>query len=106
MAFSPSGFGGGSMFRGTFFKRSLLVGVAAAITATACGNPPPATADVGSGSLTGAGGTFPAPFYPAAFYASSAQDPPVTANFPPARSPPPPPHFTTKTAHLRPPAPP
>jgi phosphate transport system substrate-binding protein len=75
------------MVRGTFFKRSLLVGVVAAITATACGNPsPPATADVGSGSLTGAGATFPAPFYQAAFYAYSAKYPQVTVNYQPVGS--------------------
>src|SRR5260370_13723210 len=75
------------MLRGTFFKRSLLVGVVAAITATACGNPAAApTVDVGSGSLTGAGATFPAPFYQAAFYAYSAKYPQVTVNYQPVGS--------------------
>ena len=75
------------MVRGTFFKRSLLVGVVAAITATACGNPsPPATADVGSGSLTGAGATFPAPFYQKAFFDYSAKYPAVTVNYQPVGS--------------------
>ena len=75
------------MLRGTFFTRSLLVGVVAAITATACGgSTPPATVDVGSGSLTGAGATFPAPFYQKAFFDYSAKYPAVTVNYQPVGS--------------------
>ena len=75
------------MLRGTFFTRLLLVGVAAAITATACGNPPaPAQVDVGSGSLTGAGATFPAPFYQKAFFDYSAKYSQVTVNYQPVGS--------------------
>jgi phosphate transport system substrate-binding protein len=70
------------MVRGTFFTRLLLVGVAAAITATACGNPPaPPTSDVGSGDITGAGATFPQPFYAKAFYDYHAMHPQVTVNY-------------------------
>jgi phosphate transport system substrate-binding protein len=67
--------------------RSLLVGVVLAITATACGgSTPPATADVGSGSLTGAGATFPQPFYQKAFFDYSAKYPQVTVNYQPVGS--------------------
>jgi phosphate transport system substrate-binding protein len=75
------------MLRGTFFTRMLLIGVATAITATACGNPPPASAvDVGSGSLTGAGATFPQPLYQKAFFDYSAKYPQVTVNYQPVGS--------------------
>src|SRR5260370_3910194 len=75
------------MLRGTLWRRWLLVGLGAPCTATACGNPAAApTVDVGSGSLTGAGATFPAPFYQAAFYAYSAKYPQVTVNYQPVGS--------------------
>jgi phosphate transport system substrate-binding protein len=72
------------MFR--FFGRALLLGIAVAMFAAACGgtgtattSPPPV--DVGSGALTGAGATFPAPFYQKAFFAYTAKYPQVTVNY-------------------------
>jgi phosphate transport system substrate-binding protein len=67
------------------------VGVSAAIVGTACGGPGTATTspspvDVGSGSLTGAGATFPAPFYQKAFFDYSAKYPQVTVNYQPVGS--------------------
>src|SRR4030081_1612210 len=77
----------GSMFRGAFFTRLALVGVAAAITATACGSSPaPATVDVGSGKIIGAGASFPDPFYQKAFFDYSAKYPQVTVNYQPVGS--------------------
>ena len=74
------------MFVGKSMGRALLVGIAAAMFAVACGGtgsgaatPPPV--DVGTGSLTGAGATFPAPFYTKAFYDYSAKYPAVTVNY-------------------------
>jgi phosphate transport system substrate-binding protein len=73
------------MFVGRSMGRALLVGVAAAMFAAACGSTgsgsvtPPV--DVGTGSLTGAGATFPAPFYTKAFYDYSAKYPQVTVNY-------------------------
>jgi phosphate transport system substrate-binding protein len=66
--------------------RALLVGIAAAIFAAACGSSgsgaaTPTPVDVGSGSLTGAGATFPAPFYTKAFFDYSAKYPAVTVNY-------------------------
>ncbi len=71
------------MLRGTFFTRLLLVGVAAAITATACGGttPAPTTVDVGSGSVAGAGATFPQPFYDKAFYDYQVKYPAIKINY-------------------------
>ncbi|GAC1510031.1 MAG: hypothetical protein NVS1B3_12490 [Candidatus Dormibacteraceae bacterium] len=77
------------MFRGPFLTRLLLAGVAAAITLTAaCGGTttPPGTADVGSGSITGAGATFPQPFYQKAFYNYSAKHSQVQINYQPVGS--------------------
>jgi phosphate transport system substrate-binding protein len=75
------------MFRGAFFTRLALVGVAAAITATACGSSPAtATVDVGSGKIIGAGASFPDPFYQKAFYDYSAKYPQVTVNYQPVGS--------------------
>ena len=79
------------MLRVTFITRFLLVGVAAAIVGTACGGTGTATAsptpvDVGSGSLTGAGATFPAPFYQKAFFDYTAKFPQVTINYQPVGS--------------------
>src|SRR5438477_13005281 len=68
--------------------RSLLA-VATAILVGACGgaasnsgtsNATPA-ADVGSGTLTGAGATFPEPFYTKAFYTYSQKYPNVSVNY-------------------------
>ena len=59
--------------------RFLLVAGIAAMVATACGGSPSAStspsADVGSGALTGAGATFPGPFYTKAFADYSAKYP-------------------------------
>jgi phosphate transport system substrate-binding protein len=75
------------MLRGTFFTRLLLVGVAAAITVTACGGTTaPATVDVGSGKIIGAGASFPDPFYQKAFFDYSAKYPQVTVNYQPVGS--------------------
>jgi phosphate transport system substrate-binding protein len=74
------------MFVGRSTVRALLVGTAAAMLAAACGSSgsgsatsPPA--DVGSGSLTGAGATFPAPFYQKAFFDYNAKYPAVSINY-------------------------
>jgi phosphate transport system substrate-binding protein len=61
--------------------RTLLVGLAAALLAAACGGTDTSTSTVGSGALTGAGATFPAPFYTKAFYTYSQQYPAVTVNY-------------------------
>ena len=79
------------MLRVTFIRRFVLVGVAAAIVGTACGGTgtagaSPSPVDVGSGSLTGAGATFPAPYYQKAFYDYSAKYPQVTINYQPVGS--------------------
>jgi phosphate transport system substrate-binding protein len=79
------------MLRATFITRFLLVGVAAAIVGTACGgtgtaSASPSPVDVGSGALTGAGATFPAPFYQKAFFDYSAKYPQVTINYQPVGS--------------------
>ena len=70
--------------------RVLLVGVAAAMFAAACGGTTstatPSPVDVGSGALTGAGATFPEPFYSKAFYAYSLKYPQVTVNYQPVGS--------------------
>jgi phosphate transport system substrate-binding protein len=60
---------------------ALVVGLAAAIFAAGCGDTGAATSPVGSGALTGAGATFPAPFYTKAFYTYSQQYPAVTVNY-------------------------
>src|SRR5713226_4001620 len=74
------------MLVGRQMGRALLAGIAAAVVAAACGSngtgtasPPPV--DVGSGSLTGAGATFPAPFYQKAFFDYNAKYPNVTVNY-------------------------
>ena len=72
------------MFRLTSIGRLVLVGAAAAMVAGACGgsNPPPSgSTDVGSGSIQGAGATFPAPFYTKAFLDYTAKYPNVTINY-------------------------
>jgi phosphate transport system substrate-binding protein len=61
--------------------RALLVGLAAAVVAAACGGTDTSTSPVGSGALTGAGATFPAPFYTKAFFMYSQQHPQVTVNY-------------------------
>jgi phosphate transport system substrate-binding protein len=62
-------------------SRSLLLGLAAAVLAAACGGTDTTSSAVGSGALTGAGATFPAPFYTKAFYTYSQQYPAVTVNY-------------------------
>ncbi|HYT11221.1 MAG TPA: phosphate ABC transporter substrate-binding protein PstS [Candidatus Nitrosopolaris sp.] len=74
------------MFVGRRVGRALLVGIAAVVFAAACGGTGTdsalqSPADVGSGSLTGAGATFPAPFYQKAFYDYTARYPQVTVNY-------------------------
>ena len=77
------------MFRVRAIGRLLLVGAAAAMVAAACGDAgtaSPSPADVGSGNITGAGATFPAPFYQKAFYDYSTKYPQVTINYQPVGS--------------------
>lgn len=72
------------MLRFSSIGRLMVIGGVAAMVAAACGSntPSPGTsADVGTGSLTGAGATFPAPFYQKAFYDYSAKYPQVTVNY-------------------------
>ena len=61
--------------------RALLVGLAAAVVASACGSTTTTASPVGTGALTGAGATFPAPFYTKAFFTYSQQYPQVTVNY-------------------------
>jgi phosphate transport system substrate-binding protein len=61
-----------------------IVGSACGGTGTATTSPSPV--DVGSGSLTGAGATFPAPYYQKAFFDYSAKYPQVTVNYQPVGS--------------------
>src|SRR5437879_5648292 len=70
-----------SMLGVSSMRRALLVGVAAAIAAAACGGTTNTGADVGSGALTGAGATFPDPFYKKAFFDYTAKYPQVTVNY-------------------------
>ena len=71
------------MLRLISIGRLAVMAGAAAMIATACGgsSAPPAAADVGSGSLTGAGATFPGPFYTKAFADYSIKYPQVTVNY-------------------------
>ena len=73
------------MFRLRSIGRFVLVGGVAAMVVSACGGtaatPSPSPVDVGSGSLTGAGATFPGPFYLKAFADYSARYPQVTINY-------------------------
>src|SRR5579864_6809918 len=74
------------MLRLVSIRRFLLVSGVAAMVATACGGstangPSPSPVDVGSGSLTGAGATFPGPFYTKAFADYGAKYPQVTINY-------------------------
>ena len=63
--------------------RLLLSALSATLVVVACGSTstPPAAVDVGSGALTGAGATFPAPFYQKAFFDYSAKYSQVTVNY-------------------------
>lgn len=70
------------MFRVLSIGRIALLGAAAAMVATACGGAPaPAPVDIGAGNITGAGATFPQPFYQKAFFDYSAKYPQVTVNY-------------------------
>ena len=74
------------MFRLKSIGRYLLVGGVAAMVVSACGGTgtaasSPTPVDVGSGALTGAGATFPGPFYLKAFADYSAKYPQVTINY-------------------------
>lgn len=75
------------MFRLSSFRRLLLLSAAAAMVVSACGSntagsPSSSPVDVGGGSLTGTGATFPKPFYDKAFYDYSAKYPQVTISYP------------------------
>jgi len=67
-------------------KSRVAIGLAS-LCLVACGGaastpgPAAAGADVGSGSLTGAGATFPEPYYTKAFYLYSQKYPKVTVNY-------------------------
>jgi len=81
------------MLRFRMVWRPMLVGVAAAIIGTACGDTGGGTAtassspaDVGSGSLTGAGSTFDNPLFSKAFYDYSQKYPQVSVNYQPVGS--------------------
>ena len=62
--------------------RLLFSALAATLVVAACGSTStPAAVDIGSGSLTGAGATFPAPFYTKAFFDYNAKYPNVSVNY-------------------------
>ncbi|HMJ38194.1 MAG TPA: phosphate ABC transporter substrate-binding protein PstS [Verrucomicrobiae bacterium] len=62
--------------------RAMLLLIGFGISAMACGgNAASPSVDVGQGSLTGAGATFPEPFYTKAFYLYSQTYPQVTVNY-------------------------
>jgi phosphate transport system substrate-binding protein len=72
------------MLAGRRVGRALLLGIVAVMFAAACGGTGTGSAppvDVGSGSLNGAGATFPTPFYQKAFYDYTAKYPQVTVNY-------------------------
>ncbi len=74
------------MSRLSSMGRLLLLSGAAAMLAAACGgtnagSPSLSPVDVGTGSLVGAGATFPAPFYTKAFADYTAKYPQVTINY-------------------------
>ena len=62
---------------------SLAVALLCGVSAAACGgsSDPAGSADVGKGTLTGAGATFPEPFYSKAFYMYNQAHPQVTVNY-------------------------
>jgi phosphate transport system substrate-binding protein len=79
------------MLRLSSIGRFLLIGGVAAMVVSACGGTnsaatSPSPVDVGSGSLTGAGATFPAPFYQKAFFDYNTKYPQVTINYQPVGS--------------------
>src|SRR5439155_321775 len=63
-------------------KLRLLLSLTALAMVAACGGSNPASSvDVGMGSLTGAGATFPEPFYSKAFYLYNQAHPQVSVNY-------------------------
>src|SRR5207249_2918526 len=63
-------------------KLRLLLSLTALAMVAACGGSNPASSvDVGMGSLTGAGATFPEPFYSKAFYLYNQAHPQVKINY-------------------------
>jgi phosphate transport system substrate-binding protein len=58
-----------------------IVSMALLTVVAACGGTPASSADVGKGSLTGAGATFPEPFYSKAFYIYNQTYPQVSVNY-------------------------
>src|SRR5438067_4225304 len=63
-------------------KLRLLLSLTALAMVAACGGSNPASSvDVGMGSLTGAGATFPEPFYSKAFYMYNQSYPQVSVNY-------------------------
>jgi phosphate transport system substrate-binding protein len=77
------------MLRLSSLARLTLIGAAAAMVATACGSsdntgsstPSTAAVQCGTTALTGAGATFPAPFYQKAFYDYNSKCSAVTVNY-------------------------
>ncbi|MEP6751705.1 MAG: phosphate ABC transporter substrate-binding protein PstS [Candidatus Dormiibacterota bacterium] len=69
------------MLSGRPLGRVLLAGLAAAVFVAACGDSGAANSAVGSGSLTGAGATFPGLFYSKAFFSYSQLYPQVKVNY-------------------------
>jgi len=71
------------MLRLSSIGRIALVAGVAAMVATACGGSTGTStgADIGKGALTGAGATFPGPFYQKAFLDYSTRYPQVTVNY-------------------------
>jgi len=71
------------MLRLSSIGRIALVAGVAAMVATACGGSTGTNtgADIGKGALTGAGATFPGPFYQKAFLDYSTRYPQVTVNY-------------------------
>jgi phosphate transport system substrate-binding protein len=61
--------------------RALLAGLAVVVLASACGNTGTTTSAVGSGTLTGTGSSFTAPFYTHAFVAYTQLYPQVKVNY-------------------------
>ena len=70
------------MLRLSSIGRTALVAGVVAMVATACGSSPTTGgSDIGKGALTGAGATFPGPFYQKAFTDFSTQHSQVTINY-------------------------
>src|SRR5882724_7698574 len=66
----------------TWLTVRALAGLSAAVIVVAgCGSSATSSEDIGQGTLTGAGATFPEPFYTKAFYVYSQAHPQVTVNY-------------------------